>query len=150
MGEKMKNIIKLLDNHSYKNVYDVLASENYVYSSEALVKDFSETDDMNLYCYLLYMISRQETCKNHLLICNFLMFQGTFFYDIYPVIRWHLDLGLKLDSMNYNILTWIINIFYEHPDSPFLEDELIEFAKRIICLEPDNKRAKEILGKRSI
>lgn len=146
MGDEMKYIVKLLNECSYKNVYELLEKQNYIYSLDSIILDFSNVDAMNMYCYLLYLLSRKETCKNHLLICDFLMFQGTFFYDIYSVIHWHLKLSLKIDPLDYYTLVWIINMFYEHPDSPFQESEIVDIAKKVLHLDPNNSRAKEILS----
>jgi hypothetical protein len=144
VGEEMKNIKQLLVECSYKEVFETLNGQGYVYSLESIAKDFADVEQMNIYCYLLYVLSREETCKNHILICDFLMFQGTFFYDIYPVIDWHLRLALKQNSMDLDVLCWIVDVFYEHPDTPFSDNELLEFAQKILLIEPDNSRAKNI------
>lgn len=141
----MKKVIKCLKKQLYKDAFELLEKEQYQYSLESLVKDFSDIDHMNLYCFLTYVLSIKENSSFHLLICDFLIFQGTFFYDIYPVIRWHLNIALKQDNNNLNTLNWIIEMFYEHPGSPYSDSELAAFAKDILRYEPNNERAQVIL-----
>lgn len=141
----MNSLKKLLKKKQYCDVYENLKVQNYSYSLDSIERDFSDIDDMNMYCYLLYVLSKENTCEKHILICDYLLFSGTFFYDVYSVIYWHLKLALNLDAYNYDVLNWIIDIFYKHPDSPFAEHELVKFAESIILVEPYNLRAQEIL-----
>jgi len=143
----MKKLIKLLQEHMYHDVYIQLESKNYQYTLESLSKDFNSVDELNLYCYLIYVLSKQPKCEMSVLICDYLMFLGTPFYDVYPVIRYHLDTGLLSSPNNILILNWIVSIFFEHPDSPYTENELINFAEIIIGVEAGNERAEEILDK---
>lgn len=131
----------------YHDVYIQLEEKKYSYTLEALCEDFSNVDELNLYCYLIYVLSKKQTCKMSLLICDYLMFLGTPFYDIYPVIRYHLDIALLASPNNLEILNWIVSMFFEHPDSPYTDNELLNLAKNIIRAEPDNKQAKKILKK---
>ena len=143
----MKKLIKLLQKRMYHDIYIQLEGKKYQYTLESLNKDFNDVDELNLYCYLIYVLSKQQTCEMSILICEYLMFLGTPFYDIYPVIRYHLDISLLASPNNLEILNWIASIFFEHPDSPYTDNELLDFAKIIIRAEPDNEQAKKILEK---
>jgi|GEM_PF-6309618 len=52
---------------------------HYVYTLERFTHDFSKVNSMKKYCYLLYVMSRNETPDIHILICDTLMFIDTFF-----------------------------------------------------------------------
>lgn len=150
MGKIMKNINKNINKNmsdgNYKVVYDTLKANGYVYTLEEFSHDFSKVDSIKKYCYLLYVMSVEETPEIHLLICDLLMFTDTCFFDIYPVIRWHIVQALKINSQFKNALSWAINIFYHHPDSPFSCEELYHYALLVNSIDPNDSRAKEIIG----
>lgn len=131
MGKTMIKEKRLLQKHCYKELYELLEKENYEYSLENISRDFSKIESMNLYCYLLFVLSMQRTPKICLLICDFLMFQDTWFSDIFPLIKWLLDLALEYDSNNLDVKEWILSVFWESPDSPYSVDELYEMMKSL-------------------
>jgi hypothetical protein len=145
MGEKMKKIIQLLQKQMYQEAYEHLEAMNYQYTLDSINKDFSSVDKLNFYCYLMYVLSKQRSHEIYILLCEYLYFLGTPFHDVYTVIKYNLDTALLFNPDNYNIMNWIIDVFYQHPDSPYSESELKEFSKKIIQKEPDNERANEIL-----
>jgi hypothetical protein len=148
VGEKMmKNAIQSIKGKMYQDAYNHLQAINYQYNLESIDTDFKKIDRLELYCYLLYVLAMNQAPEMYILICEYLYFLGTPFHDIFTVIRYHLDVALLQNHNNNAVLNWIICSFHEHPDSPYLESELVTFAQIIIQKEPDNERAKEVLSK---
>lgn len=129
MGKTIIKAKKLLQKHCYSDLYELLEKEHYEYSLVNISRDFSNKESMNLYCYLLYVLSIQRTSEICLLICEFLMFQDTWFSDIFPLIKWLLDLELERNPDNLDVREWILSVFWENPDSPYSTDELYEMKQ---------------------
>ena len=70
----MKSLDKMIKERLYAEVYEVLATDNFVYSYENLQKAFPKADSMQYYCFLMYSISKEETPEKHLAVCNLLAF----------------------------------------------------------------------------
>ena len=83
----VKNLARLWKEYDYHSIYTVLAEKDYHYTLENIENDFNKIDSNNKFCYLIYLLSRDYCIKNVLLICDFLIYTDTFFYDIHPVIR---------------------------------------------------------------
>jgi len=141
----MKDIIKNMKEKCYCVVYEELKKMNYDYTLQNFAHDFKKVDSATKYCYLLYMIARQDSPKLRILICDALMFTDTFFDDTWTVIHWHLKQALNMEPDNIDILLWIIEILYGSPDSLFSEQEMYDFACTVILKSPEDKRAKEII-----
>lgn len=42
-------------------------------------------------------------------------------------------------------MTWTIDTFYDHPDSPFSDEELYKYALHVHSANPNDSRSQEIL-----
>lgn len=127
----MKNIIRLFKKRNYCSVYEILKRENYEYTLENFYKDFKCIDSMNKYCYLIYLLSIERTVKNTLLLCDFLIYTDTFFFDINHVIKMFIQQILTLFPGDVAVLEWVVSTYDGHPDSPFGEEELRAFKAKI-------------------
>lgn len=81
--KKLKNKIKHGD---FQFVYDELKKSDFEYTLENIEKEFSSVDNRDMFCYLLYLISNENTPKHTILLCDYLMYSGTFFYNRETVI----------------------------------------------------------------
>lgn len=142
-----KKIEKEIINGNYFTAYEYLKSCNYNYTMANLTHDFKKISSMQMYCFLMYAISRNETPEMHLAICDFLVFDPFFCY-VYPMVYWHVKRILEIAPDFIDIKVWALAMYYQSPDSPFTESELYEFAKSILKEEPDNETALEIVAKR--
>ena len=127
----MKKIIKLWNKCDYNAVYNTLKEKEYDYTIENLEKDFSKVNSMNKFCYLIYLLSRDYSVKNTLLVCDFLIYTDTFFYDIYSVIRMIVSHAVSLFPTEHALLEWIVLNYENHPDSPFTNEEIEEFKSKL-------------------
>ena len=82
----MKKILKQFKKKNYKYVYEYLAMNKYEYTIDNFEKDFAMISSLNKFIYLIYLISNENTFRNVILICDFLEYTDTFFFDIYSVI----------------------------------------------------------------
>lgn len=126
MGKTIKNYRNLLLKGKYNELYILLEQEQFEYTLDNLVINFSVKNNQDLFCYLLYVLSICKEVKIYLLICDFLMFQDIWFADIIPIIKWFLDSALQLYPNNVEIAEWILSVFKENPESPYTEGELLK------------------------
>lgn len=123
----MKKIICELKKHDFNYVYTALNKKKYNYTLENLTKDFSSVSSSSKYCYLIYLLAKEYTPQNIILICDFLTFTDTFFFDIHPVIYMFIKQALQVFPANKYITDWVILNYENHPDSPFSTDEINEY-----------------------
>lgn len=127
----MKNLIRLWKERDYHSIYEILKTKEYDYTIDNFEKDFAKISSSDKFCYLVYLLSKEFTVKNTLLLCDFLMYTDTFFYDIYPVIQMFVRRALDMFPNERTLLTWVISTYEAHPDSPFEEAEMISFKERL-------------------
>ena len=121
-------VIKQLKNGEFNYVYNFLKEIQYNYSLDNLSKDFSSVDSKDMYCYLIYLLSVEHSPFYYILLCDYILYLGTFFYNIHPVIHMFMKQALEEYTYNKSIINWIIVTYENHPESPFSNDEL-EFLK---------------------
>lgn len=129
-----KDLIKKMKKGFFQSVYEELKSAGYEYTLDAFTRDFKNVSSEMKFAYLQYLIAKEETADIHLLLCDFLMWTDTFFFDYYPVLNWHLKRALEISPNNIKVLQWITCIFNGHPDSPFSEEELAAYNEKLSSL----------------
>lgn len=80
-----------------------------------------------MFCYLLYVVSNENTPKHTILLCDYLMYSGTFFYNRETVIRYLLDNCLVKNGNDITLIEWILSMYEYNPDSPYNEKEIANF-----------------------
>lgn len=80
----MKKLSQLWKKYNYNSIYSVLSEKNYNYTLGNIERDFNKIDSSNKFCYLIYLLSRDYSVKNVLLICDFLTYTDTFFMIFIP------------------------------------------------------------------
>ena len=129
----MKQIGRLLKEHDFRTVYESLNEINYNYTIENFERDFKKNDSADKFCYLVYLISKEKIPANVLLLCDFLMYTDTFFYDVHAVIYDYLCQIMRLFPDDKKVLEWVVATYDSHPDSPFHVDEIEEFKIKLQC-----------------
>ncbi len=127
----MKSLARLWKEYDYHSIYTILKERKYNYTLENIESDFGKIDSNNKFCYLVYLLSREYSVRNVLLICNFLMYTDTFFYDIHPVIRMIVQHAVEFFPTDNALLEWIISTYENHPDSPFTNEEINKYRAKI-------------------
>lgn len=127
----MKKLIKLWEEFDYYSVYTVLKEKGYDYTIDNLEKDFGKINSMNKFCYLIYLLSNDYSAKNTLLVCDFLMYTDTFFYDVHPVIRMIVQRAIELFPKEKTLLEWVVSTYENHPDSPFENEEIAVYKEKL-------------------
>ncbi|MCM1227591.1 MAG: hypothetical protein NC320_09285 [Clostridium sp.] len=127
----MKKIICEFKKHNFNYVYTTLNKKEYNYTLDNLTKDFSSVSSSSKYCYLIYLLAKEYTPHNIILICDFLTFTDTFFFDIHPVIYMFINQALQAFPSNKYIIDWVIFNYENHPDSPFSIDEINKLSEII-------------------
>lgn len=127
----MKKLASLWKQREYHSIYIILKEKGYDYTIDNLEKDFGNVSSMNKFCYLVYLLSNDYSVENTLLMCDFLTYTDTFFYDIHSVIRMFTQRALELFPENPTLLKWIISTYENHPDSPYEKKELSHFKEQL-------------------
>ena len=123
----MRELIRLWKKQDYHSVYEILKTKEYDYTIDNLEKDFAKVSSTDKFCYLIYLLSKDFSVKNTLLLCDFLMYTDTLFYDIHPVIQMFILRALELFPKEPKLIEWVISTYETHPDSPFGETEMNAF-----------------------
>ena len=120
----MKEIKNAIKSGNYLLAYTILYNLGYEYSIESIKRDFHDVDSINIFCFLIYLLSKENSINHVLLVCDFLTFSDTFFYDVYPVIHMILSQALTAYDYNKELLEWIVCSYDGHPESPFSQEEI--------------------------
>lgn len=123
----MNEYEKMMSNGLYNALYEKLVEEKFQYFIEEFSEAFKNVASEKKYAYLTYAVAKSETPDLHLLICDLLLYTDLFFYDMYTVQKWHLKRALEISPNNKEVLQWIVDIFSNHPDSPFSLEELSDY-----------------------
>ena len=123
----MRELIRLWKKQDYHSVYEILKTKEYDYTIDNLEKDFAKVSSTGKFCYLIYLLSKDFSVKNTLLLCDFLIYTDAFFYDIHPVIQMFILRAFELFPKEPKLLEWVISTYETHPDSPFGENEMNAF-----------------------
>lgn len=77
------------------------------------------------------MLSKENTPNNAILLCELLLYTDTFFFDVHPVVYMFLQQFLMMYPFDISILKWIISVYDNHPDSPFLQEEINMYKSKL-------------------
>lgn len=135
----VRELIRLWKERDYHSVYEILKAEEYDYTIGNIEKDFAKVSSTDKFCYLIYLLSKDYSVKNTLLLCDFLMYTDTFFYDIHPVIQMFICRALELFPKDPTLLEWVVSTYGNHPDSPFEEAEMITFKEQLLSFKRNGK-----------
>lgn len=128
-GEILKELKDKIKHGDYQFVYDELKNAGFDYTLDNLEREFSSVDDRDMFCYLLYLISNENTPANTILLCDYLVYSETFFYNRETVIRYLLDNCLMKNGNDITLIEWILSIYEYNPSSPYSEEEIAEFNR---------------------
>lgn len=110
-------------------MYDELKKADFDYTLDNLEREFSSVDGRDMFCYLLYLISNENTPANTILLCDYLVYSETFFYNRETVIRYLLDNCLMKNGNDITLIEWILSVYEYNPSSPYSEEEIAEFNR---------------------
>ncbi len=122
----MKDVIKSMKKHNFCDVSMSLKERKYIYSLDNFSKDFFRVNGIDRYCYLIYLLAKEYTQDNVILLCDYLMYMDKPFYDVHPVIHMYLQQALTAFPEDKKLISWIVEVYENHPDSPFSQDEISE------------------------
>jgi len=132
---KMKKLKKNMQKGMFKEVHDELINSGFNFILNDIVSLFPFMNSYEIYLFMMYSISVNETPEKHILICEDLMFMDPCISDSHTLIAWHLRRALEISPNDLSVLQWITCTYNSHPDSPFSEEELKEYNCRLQKLE---------------
>ena len=128
----MMDLSRYWRKRDYHSIYDILKTEEYEYTIDNLDKDFAKVSSIEKFCYLIYLLSKDYSVNNTLLLCDFLMYTDTFFYDVHSVIQMFIRRALDLFPKDKTLLEWVVSTYESHPDSPFEQTEINAFKEQLL------------------
>lgn len=127
-GNKLDIIIDItrqLQKGNYKYILEYLTEKGEDISLDWLANYENNVSPEILYCFLDYIIAIEDSAKNRILLCNYLMYMNEFFNNIYDVIRYHVLRPINSTNDQNELFEWALFIFDgDNPDSPFSKVEL--------------------------
>ncbi len=129
-----KLIQEQINKLDFESAYSQLCQEPYIFNIDHLARDFPKVQSTTMYLFLMYAVSQSESAEKHLAICNYLYFMTPYILGADSMIKWHLLQALKIARSPQEqaaIKNWILDIYDGNPDSPFTEEELAEYRRRL-------------------
>lgn len=141
----MIHLNKLLNKYDFETLYNALLDENFSYTFENIASKFSKCKGTDIYCFLMYVISKKETAEVHLAICKSLIYLEPYIYESYNMVRWHVDRALEVSKNDFSVMSWVIECFYGDPSSPFNNEKMYLFAKEVCRINSSDVIALKII-----
>ncbi len=139
-----KYLLKQLKKRDFEKILVEFDKINFEYSFENLDKIFPKVDSALLYTFLMYSISKKETINKYIALCECLIYGTPYIYEANHMIYWLVNKAQLLNEDATNLLEWIIDVFACDPSSPFSEEEICVFAKKILKTNPLHENANKI------
>lgn len=140
------NLTKFLKQKDFETAFQILESRDFEYSLHNIEYIFPNCDSALLYSFLMYSVSKKDTAEKHLAICECLMYHEPYIYECTAMIYWHIQYALTITDRPERIMSWVIEVFGADPSSPFSEEEILFFAKKVLIHNPNNTVAIHILN----
>lgn len=140
------NLTKFLKQKDFETAFQILESRDFEYSLHNIEYIFPNCDSALLYSFLMYSVSKKDTAEKHLAICECLMYHEPYIYECTAMIYWHIQYALTITDRPERIMSWVIEVFGADPSSPFSEEEILFFAKKVLIQNPNNTVAIHILN----
>ncbi len=121
MKTKICNYIR---NGDFKAAYCEIETQYESFSFNNLSASIKSVSAIQMYCFLMYAISKKETAELHLSICNYLYFMEPRITDADSLIKWHLVRAFDVSHNPEVLNNWILGVYSGNPDCPFSNDEL--------------------------
>lgn len=140
------NLTKFLKQKDFETAFQILESRDFEYSLHNIEYIFPNCESALLYSFLMYSVSKKDTAEKHLAICECLMYHEPYIYECTAMIYWHIQYALTITDRPERIMSWVIEVFGADPSSPFSEEEILFFAKKVLIQNPNNTVASHILN----
>ena len=140
------NLTNFLKQKDFEKAFQILESQGFEYSLRNIETIFPNCDSALLYAFLMYSVSKKDTAEKHLVICECLMYHEPYIYECTAMIYWHIQYALTITDHPERIMGWVIEVFGADPSSPFSEEEILFFAKKVLIKNPNNTVAIHILN----
>ena len=132
MKSKLKKYIQSGD---YFTAYNLIESANISFDFRSLSSYTEGIDAIQIYRFLMYAISKNETAELHITICNYIFFVKPHFTDEDSLIKWHLVRAFDLSHDIAILKNWIFGVYSGNPDCPFSDKELDYYRKFLFLIE---------------
>lgn len=141
----MESIQEKFSKCLYREVYESLSKDGFKFTLNNIVSMFHKVSSFELYVFLMYAISQNETVEKHITICESLLYMDPYIVGTPELVYWHVNQALKIKPKDIKVMSWVIDVFYGDPSSPFSDEELYQYALFVNKTVPNNIRALEII-----
>lgn len=126
----MKEVEKNIKRGEYLKAYEKLEEAKFLYTLEEWGKYSKKLKGKDIYCFMMYVLSKKESPDLYYSICE-LIFYNPFFNESYSLIKWYVYKCINQFPEYKPILQWAIITFGDFPDSPFSKEELKKIEKLV-------------------
>jgi hypothetical protein len=134
------NVTNLMFEDAYQNISTIGIEKCWEVLSNGYCYDYP----MQMYGFLMYLVSRNETALLHFYIFQLLIYIKPFFDDPYVLAYWHMKRALELEPTNIDYMRWTLKVFEPYPEKLITDADLLKWANSILEICPDDKKALEV------
>lgn len=143
---KMKNvIITHIDTEQFEEAYIMIQA---LLNGKKNTREFDflfQCQPPKAFSFIQYCLERRQDNILRLLLCHLLAYGDGYIQDYHAFIYEQITDILSEDSHYDAALGFVIYNYFMHPESPFSDDELIEYSRRLLQIHNDNV-AQEVLN----
>lgn len=139
-----KYIQKQIKKGLFLNAYHQI-SDDFSFNLDNIVSCFPKLNSKDIYLFLMVAISKNETVEKYISICDDLLYIDPYINGSLSLISWHMRTALKSFPNSTTLKHWIIDTFWENPDSPFIISEIKQYAMDILNENPNDEYAQSVI-----
>lgn len=142
----MTEISLYLATGQYDNAYELVKRFSCEEKWKIISQKMYNEDPKLVYTFLMYLVAIDNNEAKWQFYCYlYLVFYHPVFNDSMCLAAWHIKQALRLEPNNVDYKKQVISIFYSYSEQYFSDEEYLGYAKDVICLEPENEKAMNIL-----
>lgn len=137
------NLKELILNGLYKEVEKNIQIMNITQQSDALLEIAFDTENINVYTFIIFMLIKHESSSLQVLASQLLALPFCHLDGAYQAAVIHLKRAIELDPHNMDLQKYLL-FFYEIPEPVIGQNEAREAAQRILDQDPSDQIAQNI------
>ncbi len=135
----------MLRRGEYSSLYEELNREGVVYTLENLCSHFKKFAAKDIFYYVIYAISREDTVDRYITACEILEYLDQFVDDNYSLVRWLVSKGISTINDSSELKKWVVETYYSSPCGPLKKEEMLELARDILTEDFNHEKSIELL-----
>lgn len=134
----MNVMISLIDTGQFVEAYTMIQPYLYERKTTRGFDFLFQCQPAKAFAFIQYCLERRQDSMLRLLLCHLLTYGDVYIQDYQAVIYEQITAILQEDPYFDPALEFTIYNYFMHPESPFSDDELMEYSKRLLEIHHDN------------